>query len=309
MRTGNAVASSSRRASHGRRAIWLALGCLVGAILLGGLVRFGLSLSDTCTAIDCIRRGGGTVVEWEDNNAIVERLSTYVGKESFGTPLGVLFDKSTVPTCAIDAIGRLPSVQWVGFLGCHVTADNVKALAALPQLTEVVFAAGSLSAGSLSVDALENLCALGSVETLAFYGGTYDDSVLYAIRDLSNVRTLKLSYSSISDTGMEHLRQLKSLTYLDVSHTQIGSRGLEVLTDLRSLQGLRLSCTGIGDDAIEVLQRLSNLEFLDVTDNALSPEAIRRLRGLLPDCRIITGSLPDQIPDQGVETENETGGE
>jgi len=98
---------------------------------------------------------------------------------------------------------------------------------------------------------------------------------------------LNLNDTKVTDEGLKKShRVLFDLTSLALRATMITDEGIKELESIR-LTALDLQLTGVSDESIEVLGKISTLQELNLSQTKVTAEGIRKLKVLLPDCKIV----------------------
>jgi hypothetical protein len=107
---------------------------------------------------------------------------------------------------------------------------------------------------------------------------------------LPNLKILMLGYCyNITNDGLRYAAKLKTLENLSLMGcVGIDDNGLQYLVEMPSLERLDLrGCPNITDQGIIILAKMKNLkELLFGGCKNVSPEGVKRLQGLMPNCKI-----------------------
>ncbi len=181
-------------------------------------------------------------------------------------------DEKLAALAALDASHR-ESVLSLDLTESPVTAEGVKQLAALPNLTELI-------APSLAPEGVAALGDLSSIRVLSLnYAGSLTDADLPALTKLPNLERLLLRSVQVSDEGLKTIAQMKSLKYVDLGNNGlITGPGLAALAGMESLEGIGLNANagrpdlGVGILALAKIRQLKELDIstCQVTDSNLA---------------------------------------
>jgi len=170
--------------------------------------------------------------------------------------------------------------------------------------------AKQITAVSMDITDLTGLEKFTELQLLDLGGNHITD--LSPLRELSALTELRLSGSSVSD--LAPLSGLKSLQVLDLKDNSAAV--LTPLAGCTGLQELNLSGNGISDIAplaylsalktldlsgnrirdLSALYSLTSLRSLDLRGNPLNDDDIRALKTALPDCTVLFGTEPADLP-------------
>jgi outer membrane protein assembly factor BamB len=195
----------------------------------------------------------------------------------------------------LRAIASMPSIRALDLEVCNNVTDSACAvIGTMHQLRGLNLKKTAFEKTMISDAGLLKLSKLTKLELLNVSGNSVKNDGLRHLQPLVRLRELDLSRLPIDDAGLAHLAPLKNLERLELVYTE-GFAGPKVtdasaptLAALKQLRTLNLVGSRITDNSVSDLSRLQNLTRLILIDSKLSPKGIRRLKQLLPSCKVVS---------------------
>jgi hypothetical protein len=181
---------------------------------------------------------------------------------------------------ALDGLGRLTNLSWLGIPGASISDEGMMKLAALD------LSALNISDTPISDAGLLPLQKMTKVRNLELRRTNVTNYGMTILRRFPRMEHLALAGTKVSNSGLGELQGMQELKYLELQETQVGDKGLAYLKSLASLAELTLAGTPITDAGIEPLAQLAQLKTLDLSRTQVSASAITRLKQALPSCQI-----------------------
>ena len=182
----------------------------------------------------------------------------------------------------------------------QLSDEDLKPLTKMKTLYRLVF-----HNTTITDKALTHITEVKSLRSVNLFNTKITDNGLQLLTQLPFLRGLDLGATDITDEGLRHLGKCTKLEKLNLTGSRrtkgnqsagasstnlnITDRGIGYLNDLLSLTELRIADTNVTDKSIEVLSQLKSLRFLDVSGTLMSEEGVKKLKVMLPDCRISDG--------------------
>jgi hypothetical protein len=165
----------------------------------------------------------------------------------------------------------------------RVGARGMKAIASLPNLTEL-----SLTYTKLTAPALKPLARCQKLEELDFSNTRFGDAALAYVGGLTRLRSLTLNNTPVTGEGLRAIRGLTELRELHLSWTKVDDAGLGYIAELENLEQLSLIQSLMTDKGLQSLWGLKRLKKINLTGSkGLTPAGIQRLKAKLPKLKII----------------------
>lgn len=182
-----------------------------------------------------------------------------------------------------EALARLaaaPGVEGLRFTGRtpQLTSEElVRALAGAKRLRRL-----DLGPRRLSVELLERLVALDSIEELGVVDGHAGEVDLSRLRQLPGLRVLRLDRCRPRPHSLNDVAELKSLEELSIEEVAFDDGEAAALALLPRLRTLRLGGRRLTDEAVPYFTAAPALEVVSVGEHSITREAMRRA-GFHPD--------------------------
>jgi len=194
------------------------------------------------------------------------------------------FFGAPITDLTLELIGdSFPDIKILDLRTSYITDSGLRHLENLNNLRTIWF-----SEEGITDKGVGYLSRIKSLEELLLSGNGITDIGLLYLKELPNLRILMLSGIDITDEGLLHLGVHTGLEELSLTNSSLTDYGMTYLANLRNLRKLRLSGTDITDASIPVLAGFRRLQELDVVFTSISDTGAAELRGLLPDCEVIS---------------------
>jgi hypothetical protein len=166
-------------------------------------------------------------------------------------------------------------VTLVSLAVTKATDDDVKVLAALPQLREV-----HLNGTQISDAAVKTLAPLKQLRVLNVMATSVTDAGLAELGAFPALEKLWLSSTGVTDEGLKHLARLPELREVWLATTKVTDAGLQELAKLPKLRNLELRDSRVTDAGLKALAGLQGLETLFLSELPLTDAGLNHLTGL-----------------------------
>lgn len=158
----------------------------------------------------------------------------------------------------------------------RLTADDLRAIAALRDLEQLQFHRVDLSAVSC-----RPLATLKKLEVLVFDECALGETSLIPIARLARLRRLDLIGTPLDDRRMPPLSELVSLDFLCLTGTQISGSGFGDLKRLANFSMLIAGDTPFGDRGLEAIGTLPEAKYLQLEGTAITDHGLAHLAGMI----------------------------
>ncbi len=208
-----------------------------------------------------------------------------------------------------ENLAELPLLE-LSLAGSEVTGSCAHELARIQSL-EIL----DLNRSNFTDDGITPLSKLPALQLLNLNNTRVTDASADALSKLQNLRTLRVAWTHITSDSLALIAKLNKLHWLDFGNNKINSaQDLELLKTCKTLRKLNLSrCqlknsdlvsvsrisqlddlaldgNEISDAGIKALATLKSLKKLSILDCKVSVDGVERLKKLLPNCEISTGT-------------------
>jgi DNA-binding transcriptional regulator YiaG len=229
-------------------------------------------------------RGAELNVERARAIAEIEKIGGKIvaDKKSPGKPvISVDLRFTKVSDAALEHLKRLPALQSLDLGATPVTDAGLGHLKALAQLHSLV-----LTWTQVTDAGLEHLKGLTQLHSLILTWTKVTDAGLRHLKRMLALQSLDLTQTQVTDAGLVHLEDLTQLQTLILEGTKVTDAGMAHLKGLTRLKSLDLRETKVTDAGMAHLKGWTRLKSLDLRETKVTDAAIKRLRKVLPGCRI-----------------------
>jgi hypothetical protein len=179
---------------------------------------------------------------------------------------------------------RFGQVYQVNFSSkeCQVTDDDLKHLAALPNLSWVLL----LGQKKVTGEGLKHLAKLPKLKHIDFANTPITGKSLVHLGSMKQLVRLGLWDTAVDDDGLAHLKDLKELEFLFLVNTKIGDAGLKNLGEKPKLSDLRLGGTLVTDECLSIIKkRFPEVGYITAEDSKITKEgaALGKKIGIMVD--------------------------
>ena len=136
--------------------------------------------------------------------------------------------------------------------GCDITDDDLKHLAALPDLEWALI----LGQKKVTGEGLKHLTKLSKLRHIDFSKTPITSASLAHLSGMKQLIRLGLWDTAIDDEGLAHLRQLNALEHLFLNGTKVGDKGLEALGPKPRLWDLQYSDNQFSEKGKALMKKL-----------------------------------------------------
>jgi len=196
---------------------------------------------------------------------------------------GVSFSKHNVNSENLRLLAALPDVTTVRLYETDATDEAVSLLRPLARLK-------SLDLGfcqRLTDGSVKDISHLRELEFLNLgFCRRVTDSGFARLETLTQLQTLNLSITSLTDVGLAALTTLKNLTSIDIDNTRVTDAGVASLKQFPKLRSVRMVGVQISDVGLLKLASIPTLKHVNLRDVPVSEEAIAEFRRKRPTCLI-----------------------
>ncbi len=152
--------------------------------------------------------------------------------------------------------------------GCEITDDDLKHLAALPDLEWLLL----LGQKKVTGDGLKHLTKLPNLKHIDCAKTPIKGESLAHLSGMKQLVRLGLWDTAIDDAGLAHLKELPNLRYLFLTNAKIGDAGLKNLGEKPDLYDLRLGGTLVTDGCLPVIKKqFPKVGYITAKDSKLTP--------------------------------------
>jgi hypothetical protein len=127
----------------------------------------------------------------------------------------------------------------------------------------------------------------GRIRSVMLMRAKVNDADLASLHHFGKLVGFMVMGGEITDRGVEHLLALRELEVLHLDGTDVTDAGVRQLTALTRLRTLSLVLTRVTDTSVESLSAMKSLTRLEIGTTLISAQGARRLREMLPGCKVI----------------------
>jgi Leucine-rich repeat (LRR) protein len=184
------------------------------------------------------------------------------------------------------------SMEQLVLKNCQVTAEGIRTLAKLPELTSL-----QLSDIPLDEAALLSVSSL-PLETLAIANCGLQDPGLQFIAGLPDLSHLTLREPLITAAGWGHLGSALNLRTMLIADTSLPEEAMQRIAEVPNLITVSFQNCEMADGSFVELATMTRLRHLSITGNSLTDSALRQIKTLPQLSHLIISS--DEITDAGL---------
>ncbi len=211
-------------------------------------------------------------------STLVNLKGIRIGQEIFDSPIIIEGD--------LSKLGSMKSLEWVHLCKHDIKDSDLKFIASLPKITELVFNAESeLQSGGSAVSDLcaDYLCRAKTLESIYVqgYGKLTDEFVLKIADGLPNLKHLDLSCPNLTDKSLRFLaKRCKKLRWLNVHSNRFTDQGVQQLSTAEHLEILWLDSNALTENCVESVAALQKLRQLKLTVPTITDRGVQVLANL-----------------------------
>ncbi len=198
----------------------------------------------------------------------------------------------SISDVGLAMLSESTSMEQLVLKNCQVTAEGIRTLAKLPELTSL-----QLSDIPLDDAAILGLSTL-QLETLAIANSGLEDRGLQSLAGLPELSHLTLREPLITPAGWRHLESAVKLQSLSVVHIPLPEEAMKRITQIPNLMTVSIQNCEMTDASFVELATMTKLQHLVVSGKSLTDSALQYIKAIPQLGYLVISS--DEITDTGL---------